>query len=82
MKRVSATEFARNLAEMLDAVEHRYESFEVVRKGRPVARVVPSSAPNGRVGKEALRNLRPDKKWADDIAKVRELLVDRDPWRD
>jgi prevent-host-death family protein len=82
VKRVTATQFARNLADLLDAVEHRRESFEVVRKGRPVARLTPSSAPNGAATKRALERFRPDPAWADEIRGVRELLVDSDPWHD
>jgi prevent-host-death family protein len=82
VRRVNATEFARNLAHLLDRVEFKRESFEVVRKGRPVARVVPAGVPNGLTTKRALKRFKPDETWAKEIASVRALLVDRDPWRD
>ena len=33
MKDISATEAGRHFSELLDAVEHRHESFVVVRRG-------------------------------------------------
>ena len=82
MKRVTETEFARNLSEYLDAIEHRRESFEVVRNGRPVAKVTPASRPNGAASKRALEALHVDQERVDAIREIRQLLVDRDPWRD
>lgn len=39
--RVSATELARNLGDVLGRIRYRGESFLVERNGEPVARVVP-----------------------------------------
>lgn len=41
-KRVTATEFARNLSSMLNEVRYRETSLEVWRGNEPVARVVPA----------------------------------------
>jgi prevent-host-death family protein len=44
MKQVSFSEFRRNAASLLDAVE-RGETIRVLRHGKPVAEVVPLPAP-------------------------------------
>jgi prevent-host-death family protein len=75
MKDISATEIARNLSEVLDAVEHSHESFRVIRSGRPIARVVPAEAASGRAAKDLLLRHRADDAWATDLAEVRSLLV-------
>lgn len=46
-KRVTATEFARNLSAMLNEVRYRETSLEVWRGKDLVARVVPPRAPAG-----------------------------------
>ena len=45
MKRISATEAARNFADVLDRVEQTGETFVVERRGRTVAQI--SAAPKG-----------------------------------
>jgi prevent-host-death family protein len=75
VKDISATEIARNLSEVLDAVEHAHESFRVTRGGRPVARLTPAEAASGREAKDLLLRHRPDSAWASDLAGVRSLLV-------
>jgi len=51
MRDISATEAGRHFSEVLDAVEHRHESFVVVRKGRSIARIVPEPGLAGRDAK-------------------------------
>ena len=46
-RRVSATEFARNLSSMLNEVHYRSASLEIWRGKECVARVVPSQPPSG-----------------------------------
>lgn len=75
MKEISATDAARRFSDVLDAVEHRGQSFVVVRKGRPVARIGPTSEANGRLVKQILRRLRPDTKWAAELKALREGLA-------
>ena len=41
MSEISATEASRRFADLLDAVEHRGETFTVVRRGRTVATIAP-----------------------------------------
>jgi prevent-host-death family protein len=71
---MTATDAARGFSELLDAVEHRGESFRIVRRGRTVAVVSPPSA----FGREALADLlsrhRPDRGWADDLTRLRDLV--------
>ena len=43
MQTVSATELARNLRAVLDAVEFRGEEIAVVRNQHPIARIVPGA---------------------------------------
>ena len=74
MPEVSATDAARNFSDLLDGVEHRGEHYTVVRRGRPVARLEPVPHGSGADIKAALRQARPDRAWADDVATVRGLL--------
>jgi prevent-host-death family protein len=76
---VSATDAARNFADLLDAVEHRGEHFTIVRRGRAVAHLEPMSRGRGDGAKAVLRRHRPDRAWADDLESVRELLEVDDP---
>jgi len=75
VKDISATEAARHLSDVLDAVEHGHESFRISRGGRPVARLVPTEAASGRAAKDLLLRHRPDEGWAQELAEIRSLLV-------
>jgi len=74
MSDVSATEAARNFADLLDSVEHRGESFVIVRRGKPVARLEPTTRGNGAALKELLRRQPPDREWLDEVLETRKLL--------
>ena len=81
MRDLSATEAARKFASVLDDVEHRGESFTVVRNGRPVAQILPVSKPNGRAVLEFLTSHQPDPQWADDLRQLRaELFIEERDW--
>jgi prevent-host-death family protein len=81
MKTVNATEAARNFSEVLDGVEHRGQSYLVTRGGKPVARITPVPAANGRAAKRLLRDHRPDPAWAGELAALRaDLPVEETPW--
>jgi prevent-host-death family protein len=71
---VTATDAARNFADLLDAVEHKGERFVVVRRGRAVAEIHPLSAGRGADVKAMLRRHRLDAKWSEDLSSVRALL--------
>ena len=74
MPDVTATDAARNFADLLDAIEHRHERYTIMRRGRAVAQLEPVSRGRGADLKELLRRHEPDTDWADDLAKVRDLL--------
>ena len=83
MEDLTATEVARNLSDVLDAVEHRHESFRITRGGRVIARVVPEEPALGRSVKELLLRHRVDPSWSDDLEMLRASLLPEDrPWHD
>lgn len=74
MKEISATEASRGFAEVLDAVEHRGESFLIRRNGRAVARVEPATGVTGRAVKELLATAPRDSRWAGELRTLRASL--------
>lgn len=74
MPDVSATDAARNFADLLDAVEHRGERFTIVRRGKAVASLEPTSQGRGSDVKAALMRHRPDAGWRRDLDAVRALV--------
>lgn len=74
MPEVSATEAARNFADILDAVEHRGEHFTVVRRGRPIARLEPANPGLGADAKALLRRHRRDPGWLEELSSLRQLV--------
>lgn len=74
MSDVSATDAARNFADLLDAVEHRGEDFIIVRRGKAIAHLQPTSRGRGFEVKEILGRHRPDAAWKRDVDAVRGLL--------
>ena len=74
MQEMSATEAARRFSDLLDAVEHRGEHFTIVRRGKAIAHLEPTSRGRGADAKALLRRHHPDAKWAAEVWAVRELL--------
>ena len=74
MPDVTATDAARNFADLLDAIEHRGEHFTIVRRGKAIAHLEPVSRGGGAGCKALLRRHRPDADWARDLDAVRGLL--------
>ncbi|HEY6567152.1 MAG TPA: type II toxin-antitoxin system Phd/YefM family antitoxin [Actinomycetota bacterium] len=72
MKEISATEAARGFADVLDAVQHRGESFVVRRNGRVVARIEPATGADGRTVKHLLASGPHDQRWADELRALRD----------
>jgi len=71
---VSATEAARNFADLLDAVEHGGERYTIVRRGKAVAQLEPVSKGRGADVKQVLDRHRPDPRWRRDLEAVRALI--------
>jgi prevent-host-death family protein len=82
MDSVSATEAARRFSDLLDAVEHRGESFLISRKGRAVAVVSPARPRSGKELKQFLRRHPPDEGWGKERREMRQaLFVEERSWR-
>jgi prevent-host-death family protein len=85
MAEISATEASKRFADMLDAVEHRGETFTVVRRGKAIATITP--ARRGTLGeiREFLASNPPDEAWAEEIKATRDFIGTApisDPWSD
>jgi prevent-host-death family protein len=80
VRRVSATEAARQFSDLLDQVERDGETFVVERRGRAVASIAPAAAVSGRALKELMRAQAPDPGWARELAELRGS-VDREDRR-
>lgn len=74
MSEISATDAARNFADLLDAIEHRGEHFTIVRRGKVIAHLEPVSRGRGSDLKRLLGEHRVDPAWSDDLAAVREMV--------
>ena len=73
MPDVSATDAARQFANLLDAVE-RGEHYTIVRRGKAVAHLEPVGRGRGDQVKAALARHIPDPTWNDDLRDTRALL--------
>jgi len=71
---VTATEAARNFADLLDAVEHRGARFTIIRRGHAVAHLEPTGRGSGRSAKALLARHAPDRDWRADLDEVRSLI--------
>lgn len=75
VKDLSATEAARRFSDVLDAVEHRGESFTIVRRGHRVAQLTPVVGSSGRTIKDYLASHPVDRTWSEDLVELRSGLV-------
>ena len=85
MAEISATDASKRFADMLDAVEHRGETFTVVRRGRAIATVAPARRTTVGALREFLRTHPPDDAWESDLADLRRFVGSapmKDPWSD
>lgn len=85
MPNISATDASKRFADMLDAVEHRGETFTVVRRGRAIATVAPARRTTLSALREFLREHPPDDEWESDLADLRRFVGNapmNDPWAD
>ena len=74
MPDITATEAARNFADLLDGVEHDGAHYTIVRRGKAVAHLEPIERGRGEEIKELLRRHRPDDAWSEDLVRVRAPL--------
>jgi len=74
MAEISATDAARNFAELLDAAEHRGEHFTILRRGKAVAHLQPVGRGGGAEVKAMLGRHRIDAGWTEDLGHLRDLL--------
>lgn len=82
MKEISATDAARGFADLLDAVQHRGESFVIRRSGEIVARIEPAQGATGASVKQLLATAPRDRSWSDDLRALRASLPAEVPdWR-
>lgn len=85
MKDITATEASKGFADVLDAVEHRGESFTVFRRGRAIATVTPARRSTLGDLRGFLRDHTPDGEWSEEAADLRRSVGDAptdDPWKD
>lgn len=85
MADISATEASKRFADLLDAVEHRGESFTIVRRGRTVATISPARHGTWADLRRVLDEHPLDDQFARDVEDARSSITDtpiRDPWTD
>ncbi len=85
MAEISATDASKRFADLLDAVEHRGETFTVVRRGRAIALVAPARRTTLAALRGFLRAHPPDDEWEADLADLRRFVGGapmKDPWSD
>jgi antitoxin (DNA-binding transcriptional repressor) of toxin-antitoxin stability system len=75
-QKITATELARSLSEVLSRVQYRNERFVVQRNGEAVAALIPLTAPEGVMLHDALTALgrlrMPDDDFANDLEEIQE----------
>ena len=82
---ISATDASKRFADMLDAVEHRGETFTVVRRGRAIATVAPARRTTLGALREFIDSHPADDGWERDLAELRGFVGSAptsDPWTD
>ena len=71
MRRLTATEAARQFSDLLDQVEHDGASFVVERRGRVIASIAPAATLSGRAVKDLLRAQPADDGWLEELQELR-----------
>jgi prevent-host-death family protein len=82
---ISATDASKRFADMLDAVEHRGETFTVVRRGRAIATIVPTRRATLAELRGFLHEHPPDDLLESDLADLRRFIGSApmvDQWSD
>ncbi len=73
--RITATELAKSLSDVLNRVRYRGESFRIERNGEPIATLAPASPVSGGITMRELVALlkelgSPDEDFADDLEAI------------
>jgi antitoxin (DNA-binding transcriptional repressor) of toxin-antitoxin stability system len=72
--KITATELAKNLSDVLSRAQYRGESFVIERNGEQVATLGPPELPRGPTLYELVQELRklprPDDRFADDLEEI------------
>lgn len=85
-ERLSATDFARNLSDVLNRVRYKGESFLIVRNGEEAGLLSPVSEGTPKTLRELVRLVRelgsPDDDFASDLETIRheQQSLPEDPW--
>lgn len=74
MSEITATDAARHFSDLLDAIEHRGESFTIMRRGKAIALLEPTKSEGGAAAKSLLRRHKRDPNWRSEIEALRDLL--------
>jgi antitoxin (DNA-binding transcriptional repressor) of toxin-antitoxin stability system len=86
--KITATELAKNLSDLLSRITYRGEEFVIERNGDPIAKLTPPDQPAGVDLMEFIDELRgvprPDDRFAEDLAYIHATqgVVERDLWQD
>jgi antitoxin (DNA-binding transcriptional repressor) of toxin-antitoxin stability system len=84
IRRITATELARSLSDVLNRVKYRHEAFVIERSGEAVAELHapgPAEGPTLRELAARLDGLWPDGGFAADLARIRAAQGEpRNPW--
>ena len=81
--RITATELAKSLSDVLNRVRYRGEKFLIVRNGEPIATLVPAAPAAGVTMRELVALLRelppPDDRFADDLEAIQSAQTKTSP---
>ena len=80
MNEVPAEELIERASAVLEAVEHKGESFTVTRNGQPIARIEPTKEPAKAPGtlKDIFRRQPPDPRLAEGVRALQSLVAAED----
>lgn len=76
MSEISATDASKRFADLLDAVEHRGETFTVVHGGQVVATIAPARRGTGADLRRILSVHPPDDAWGSELRELRRFASD------
>lgn len=74
MSEISATDASKRFADMLDAVEHRGETFTVVRRGRAIATIAPAHRTTLGELRKFVSEHPPDPEWEGELTDLRRFV--------